>query len=101
MFLISQDKAKVFDMTDIKGYFIYTADSGYFPSEGEKEKECSLWANTQWKNPNANDCNQWRIGIFENFSVAEKVRNKLLSISPNDKGKVVICDNGVEILDWI
>lgn len=100
MFLVSQDRAKALDMADIKSYFIYKAE-GDFPSDEDKEKECLIWANTQWKNPCANDCDNWCIGIFENFDAAQKVMNELISINHTAEGKAVIRDNEVEVLYYL
>lgn len=103
MFLITLDKSKALDMTDIKSYFIYPVGRfGRFPTTEEindKNTEFELWANTRWHNEKFGDCDQWRVGIFTGFVTTQKIMNTLISINPYATGKAVIWEDEVEFLN--
>lgn len=105
---------KASDMADINGYFIYEKKSGdiveSFPTPDTpiKNAEYQVWVNTRWANPNANDCNHYSIGYYDNLDDAKTVLQVLTSI-PNPyiagnvfvfKDKIVMKTTGGEFLLW-
>lgn len=87
MFLVSQDRLKALDMSDIRGYFIYRG--GKFDRSGEPNNfGYTLMANTSWAHY---ECNQWIIGEYETLDAATTAMQAITAIqNVDDEGRVFV-----------
>lgn len=109
MFLISMDRVKVFDMKDIKGYFIYkkNGDGTYnFPvpivedlnetTDENKPVQYVLWANIGWQNPYFKDYSQYSVGTYNNLPDAIRAMETLALADPSERGVILLSTDEIK-----
>ena len=109
LIIVSQDRLKALDMTDIKGYFILRG--GKF-DKGDRLDEYgfgyTLMANTTWTNhevnllpngePYTHQFNQWIIGEYESLADAVAAMEAVIAIqNVGGEGRAYVERRGVRI----